>query len=98
MGRFELAKPLYDSCLEGRTATLGPLHLETLSCKINIASLLAESNCHAESEKLFSETIQDGTKEYGAQHPRLNSWKSSFKDRFSRDFDAENIGTKTPNA
>jgi len=85
--KYDLAKPLYESCVEGRTKTLGPLHLETLSCKINIASLIAESRDQCiEAELLFRETIREGSMRYGADHPRLSSWKRSFRDRFGREF------------
>ena len=86
-GKYYLAKPMYRACLEGRIKTLGALHIETLSCKINIASLLAESKDRCiESELLFRETIRAGSMRYGADHPRLSSWKRSFRDRFGRDF------------
>jgi tetratricopeptide (TPR) repeat protein len=86
-GKYDLAEPLYHDCLEGRIKTLGALNIETLSCKINIASLLAESKDRCiESELLFRETIREGSMRYGADHPRLSSWKRSFRDRFGRDF------------
>ena len=86
-GKYYLAKPMYRACLEGRIKTLGALHIEKLSCKINIASLLAESKDRCiESELLFRETIRAGSMRYGADHPRLSSWKRSFRDRFGRDF------------
>lgn len=85
--KYDMAKPLYEECLEGRIKTLGAHHIETLSCKINIASLLAESaNRCAESELLFRNTIREGIGKYGLAHPRLNSWKKSYKDRFGREF------------
>lgn len=85
--KYDIAKPLYEKCLEGRMKTLGEHHIETLSCKINIASLLAESgNRCDESEILFRTTIREGMDRYGPAHPRLSSWKKSYKDRFGRQF------------
>jgi hypothetical protein len=86
-GKYDLAEPMYHACLEGRIKTLGALHIETLSCKINIASLLAESGKRCdESEILFRTTIREGMDRYGPAHPRLSSWKKSYKDRFGRQF------------
>jgi hypothetical protein len=86
-GKYDLAEPMYRACLEGRIKTLGALHIEALSCKINIASPLAESKDRCiESELLFRETIRAGSMRYGADHPRLSLWKRSFRDRFGCDF------------
>jgi hypothetical protein len=54
--------------LEGRRATLGPKHPDTLVSMGNLAGLLYAQGKLGESEALFKETLEGRRAAWGPQH------------------------------
>ena len=69
-GKLEEAEALFRRALEGREATLGASHKDTLRSTNNLAGVLQDQGKLEESEALFRRALEEFEATLGATHER----------------------------